>query len=297
MRRSDVVPMRWMVIYEYEVQGGTLNLKSTNYPAHGRHGDLPLQGKIPMAELGIEPGTSWSVLWPLDHEAGHSEGSTCVELCRLHFSAAFVSLPKTLQVLFALCDLLLELLGVHFCILLAVPVLAECLLGVFLYRVWFCCYVLDLLPTFLLSSRCLELWCVVAMNSLLPHWTCGEWDHFDCVGLFVHFTLLIISNKNRRMHTNITKTPLYYYYITPICFSPQTAIFNEYDRYISTAKSTKWVYQIGTSADSFHWPCCWNLSVVLAEDGPLRAETCRGDIVLIKWCLIMYVCISRSWLR
>jgi hypothetical protein len=57
MRRSYVVPMRWMVIYEYEVPGGALNLKS-NYPDHGRQGDLPLQGKIPMAEPGIEPGTS-----------------------------------------------------------------------------------------------------------------------------------------------------------------------------------------------------------------------------------------------
>jgi hypothetical protein len=45
MRRSYVVPMRWMVIYEYAVTGVALNLKSTNYPDHGRHGDLPLQGK------------------------------------------------------------------------------------------------------------------------------------------------------------------------------------------------------------------------------------------------------------
>jgi hypothetical protein len=29
MRRSYVVPMRWMVIYEYEVTGGALNLSST----------------------------------------------------------------------------------------------------------------------------------------------------------------------------------------------------------------------------------------------------------------------------
>jgi hypothetical protein len=50
--------MRWMVIYEYEVPGGALNLKSTNYPYHGLQGELPLQGKIPMAEPGIEPGTS-----------------------------------------------------------------------------------------------------------------------------------------------------------------------------------------------------------------------------------------------
>jgi hypothetical protein len=57
MRRSYVVPMRRMVISEYEVPGGALNLM-LNYPDHGRHGDLPLQGKIPMAEPGFEPGTS-----------------------------------------------------------------------------------------------------------------------------------------------------------------------------------------------------------------------------------------------
>jgi hypothetical protein len=51
--------MRWMVIHEYEVPGGALNLNSTNYPDHGRQGVLPLQGKIPMAELGIEPETSY----------------------------------------------------------------------------------------------------------------------------------------------------------------------------------------------------------------------------------------------
>jgi hypothetical protein len=50
--------MWWVVIYEYEVPGGALNLNSANYPDHGRHGDLPLQGKISIAEPGIEPGTS-----------------------------------------------------------------------------------------------------------------------------------------------------------------------------------------------------------------------------------------------
>jgi hypothetical protein len=50
--------MRWMVIYEYEVPGGTLNLNYTNYPDHSRLGDLPLEGKIPMAEPGLEPETS-----------------------------------------------------------------------------------------------------------------------------------------------------------------------------------------------------------------------------------------------
>jgi hypothetical protein len=47
MRRSYIVPMRWMVIYEYEVPGGALNLNSTNYPDHGHHGDPPLSGKNP----------------------------------------------------------------------------------------------------------------------------------------------------------------------------------------------------------------------------------------------------------
>jgi hypothetical protein len=50
--------MRWMVIYEYEVLGEALNLSSTNYPDHGHHGNLPLQGKILMVEPGIEPRTS-----------------------------------------------------------------------------------------------------------------------------------------------------------------------------------------------------------------------------------------------
>jgi hypothetical protein len=47
-----------MVIYEYEVPGGALNLNSTHYPYHGYHGDFLLQGKFPMAEPGIELGTS-----------------------------------------------------------------------------------------------------------------------------------------------------------------------------------------------------------------------------------------------
>jgi hypothetical protein len=32
MRRSYVVPMRWMVLYEYEVPGGALNLNFTKLP-------------------------------------------------------------------------------------------------------------------------------------------------------------------------------------------------------------------------------------------------------------------------
>jgi hypothetical protein len=32
MRRGYVVPVRWMVIHEYEVPGGALNLSSTKLP-------------------------------------------------------------------------------------------------------------------------------------------------------------------------------------------------------------------------------------------------------------------------
>ena len=52
---------------EDEVPGWALKSKSTNYPDHGHHGDLPLPGKIPMVVPGIEPGTSWLVVRNLDH--------------------------------------------------------------------------------------------------------------------------------------------------------------------------------------------------------------------------------------
>jgi hypothetical protein len=38
-------------------QEGFLNQVILNYPDHGHHGNLHLQGKIPMVEPGIEPGT------------------------------------------------------------------------------------------------------------------------------------------------------------------------------------------------------------------------------------------------
>jgi hypothetical protein len=45
----------------------SLKPKSTNYPDHDHHGDPPLQGKIPMVEPGIQPGTLWSVVTDPDH--------------------------------------------------------------------------------------------------------------------------------------------------------------------------------------------------------------------------------------
>ena len=49
------------------VPGWALKSKSTNYPDHGHHGDLPLPGKIPMVKPGIETGTLWLVVRNLDH--------------------------------------------------------------------------------------------------------------------------------------------------------------------------------------------------------------------------------------
>ena len=57
----------WWYVYEDEVPGWALKSKSTNYPDHDHHGDLPLPGKIPMVEPGIEPWTSWLVVRNLDH--------------------------------------------------------------------------------------------------------------------------------------------------------------------------------------------------------------------------------------
>jgi hypothetical protein len=54
---------------ECGVPGGALNLSSTGYPDRGRYGDLPLQGKIPTAEPGIEPVTSCLVVRSCDHQA------------------------------------------------------------------------------------------------------------------------------------------------------------------------------------------------------------------------------------
>jgi hypothetical protein len=59
----------YVCMYERGVPGGALNLNPTGYPDHGRYGDLPLQGKTPIAEPGIEPGTSWLVVRSSDHQA------------------------------------------------------------------------------------------------------------------------------------------------------------------------------------------------------------------------------------
>jgi hypothetical protein len=62
-----------MLIHEYEIPAGTLNLNSTNDPDRGHHGDSLLLGKYPH-------GTAWNRTQhlvisnqkrlPLDHVAG-----------------------------------------------------------------------------------------------------------------------------------------------------------------------------------------------------------------------------------
>jgi hypothetical protein len=73
MRRNYVVPIKWMVIYEYEVPGGVLSLSSTKLPRPWSHGNLPLQAKNPHDRAGNQTRDlmiSSQKLWPLDHEAG-----------------------------------------------------------------------------------------------------------------------------------------------------------------------------------------------------------------------------------
>jgi hypothetical protein len=48
-------------IYERGAPGGALNINCTSYPDHGCYWDFLLQGKIPVAGLGIKPRTSWLI--------------------------------------------------------------------------------------------------------------------------------------------------------------------------------------------------------------------------------------------
>jgi hypothetical protein len=58
MKLSYVVPMRWFVMYEYEVPGGALNLSSAKLPRPWSPWESSPSRKKPMVEPGIEPGTS-----------------------------------------------------------------------------------------------------------------------------------------------------------------------------------------------------------------------------------------------
>jgi hypothetical protein len=75
MRRSYVVPMRWMVIYGYEVPGGALNLSSTELPRPWSPWESSPSRKNPHGRTGNRTRDlmiSSQKLRPLDREAGLS---------------------------------------------------------------------------------------------------------------------------------------------------------------------------------------------------------------------------------
>jgi hemolysin activation/secretion protein len=60
--------MRWVVVYEYGVPGGALNLILLTTQTVVTIGILPYQEKIPMVEPGTEPGTSRLVVRNADDQ-------------------------------------------------------------------------------------------------------------------------------------------------------------------------------------------------------------------------------------
>jgi hypothetical protein len=75
MRRSYVVPMRWMVIYEYEVPRGALNPIYTKLPRLWSPWESSPSRKNSHDRIGNQTRgltISSQKLWPLDHEAGPS---------------------------------------------------------------------------------------------------------------------------------------------------------------------------------------------------------------------------------
>jgi hypothetical protein len=73
MRRSYVVPMKCMVIYEYEVPRRALNLSSNNLPRLWSPWKSSPSRKNSQGRAGNRARdlmTSSQKLWPLDHEAG-----------------------------------------------------------------------------------------------------------------------------------------------------------------------------------------------------------------------------------
>ena len=64
LRRPDDVSG---YMQEDEIPGGVLSLNLLTTQTMVTTGNLSLQGKIPMVEPGIEPGTSWLVVGDPDH--------------------------------------------------------------------------------------------------------------------------------------------------------------------------------------------------------------------------------------
>jgi hypothetical protein len=72
VRGSYVVPMRWMVIYEYDVPGGALSLSSTKLPRPWSPWESSPSRKNPHDRTGNRTRDliSSQKLWPLDHKTG-----------------------------------------------------------------------------------------------------------------------------------------------------------------------------------------------------------------------------------
>jgi hypothetical protein len=71
MRRSYVVPMRWMVIYKYGVPGGAFNPSSTTLPRPWSPWESSSSRKNSHGKTGNRTRDlmiSSQKLWPLDHE-------------------------------------------------------------------------------------------------------------------------------------------------------------------------------------------------------------------------------------
>jgi hypothetical protein len=86
MRRSYVFPMRWMVIYGYEVPGGTLNLSSTKLPRPWSPWESFPSRKNPHGRTGNRTRDLMicsQKLWTLDHEPGQQRIIVSNKLTRM----------------------------------------------------------------------------------------------------------------------------------------------------------------------------------------------------------------------
>jgi hypothetical protein len=96
MRCSYIVPIRWMVIYEYEVPGRALNLNSTKLPRPWSPWGSSPSRKNPHGRTG---NRTWDLmissrkLRPLDHEAGRIPFKYSDRCCRTSLLMSFFLAP------------------------------------------------------------------------------------------------------------------------------------------------------------------------------------------------------------